>query len=54
MLDVVFWWCAVVAFSGSAALVTLALLVRRSLKSQPTGIQLTWEEPVAVRHFGRA
>jgi hypothetical protein len=54
MLDVVFWWCAVVAFAGSAALVGLALLVGRSLKSQPTGIQLTRGEPLAVRHFGRA
>ncbi|GJE53332.1 hypothetical protein GOFOIKOB_6411 [Methylobacterium tardum] len=54
MLDVVFWWCAVVAFAGSAALIGLALLAGRSLKSQPTGIQLTWEEPVPTRYFGRA
>ena len=54
MLDVVFWWCAAVALAGSAALVGLALLVGRPPRSQAAEMQLTPEEHLTMRHFGRA
>ena len=54
MLDAVFWWCAIVALAGSAALVVLALLAGRPSKSRPSGIQIPRDESLMVRHFGRA
>jgi hypothetical protein len=54
MLDIVFWWCAMVALAGSAALVGLALSAGRVPRSQPTGPKRPRDEQLMMRHFGRA
>ena len=54
MLDAVFWWCAIAALAGSAALVVLALLAGRPSRFHPAGVMLLSEEPLTARHFGRA
>ncbi|MGT2481704.1 hypothetical protein ACU4GR_29205 [Methylobacterium oryzae CBMB20] len=54
MLDVAFWWCVAVALTGSVGLVGLALFAGRSAHSQPRGVKLPRNEPLVLRHFGRA
>ncbi|MGH1589316.1 hypothetical protein ACRBEV_14340 [Methylobacterium phyllosphaerae] len=54
MLDVVFWWCVIVALTGSVALFGIAVFAGRTRRSQPRGIQLPRDEPLVLRHFGRA
>jgi hypothetical protein len=54
MLDVVFWWCALVALTGSVALVGIGLWAGHPSRSRAPGIRLARDEPLVLRHFGRA
>ena len=54
MLDVVFWWCAVVALAGSATLIGMARFTGCKCKTRPARVELFSETPVVMRHFGRA
>ncbi|MCJ2052461.1 hypothetical protein [Methylobacterium sp. J-070] len=54
MLDIVFWWCALVALAGSAALVGVALLFGRGPQAVRVRVRPSAQTPSVVRRFGRA
>ena len=54
MFDVMFWWCAFVALTGSYVLVGIALITGSRPKSHRAEAQLSGEPTLMMRHFGRA
>ena len=54
MLDILFWVCAIVALTGSAALIGIALFTGRPSGARSARVAVPREDALVMRHFGRA